>query len=406
MPNRFIFAALAALTAFAVAAEERYTLGRLLEMARTGSRPVLIAQDQVDAATAAVTTASAYPNPEIEALHGPYRPRQYDGRHGDAQSFTLTQKIDWPIQRQARESIANASLEASRAQARMTETDVAARVRLRFYELLRRQAEADAARFDLELMSDIRRRVELRVSVGEAPRYELIKAEAEFLNAQKAAQASGFRMEQARSNLRREVGVALPSHFSVDGELDAPRPLPALDVLRKELLAKNPELMRARAESERADAQLALERKRRLPEVALKAGTDRDPETRSSRFGVVVTIPFWDRRSGPIGEAAAHASRARNERELQEFSLLQALDAAWHQYEIARSQLVALEGGIVREAEAALKVAEAAYRYGERGILDYLDAQRVFRAARSDLIAARFELHSADIEIARLLAVH
>ena len=70
------------------------------------------------------------------------------------------------------------------------------------------------------------------------------------------------------------------------------------------------------------------------------------------------------------------------------------------------TQVAALESGIVRQAEAALKVAEAAYRFGERGILDYLDAQRVYRAARGDLITARFELRSADIEIARLLAAH
>jgi cobalt-zinc-cadmium efflux system outer membrane protein len=58
----------------------------------------------------------------------------------------------------------------------------------------------------------------------------------------------------------------------------------------------------------------------------------------------------------------------------------------------------------VRQAGEALRVAEAAYRFGERGILDYLDAQRVFRAARSDLIAARFDLQVATIEIERLRA--
>ena len=51
-------------------------------------------------------------------------------------------------------------------------------------------------------------------------------------------------------------------------------------------------------------------------------------------------------------------------------------------------------------------VAEAAYRFGERGILDYLDAQRVFRAARNELIAARYELQLAVIEIERLRASH
>ena len=70
-----------------------------------------------------------------------------------------------------------------------------------------------------------------------------------------------------------------------------------------------------------------------------------------------------------------------------------------------RNQVSALETGIVREAEAALKVAEAAYRFGERGILDFLDAQRVFRAVRNELISARFELSAAVVEIERLSAV-
>jgi cobalt-zinc-cadmium efflux system outer membrane protein len=47
-------------------------------------------------------------------------------------------------------------------------------------------------------------------------------------------------------------------------------------------------------------------------------------------------------------------------------------------------------------------VAEAAYRFGERGILDYLDAQRVYRSARNELIAARFERRAALIDIQTL----
>ena len=82
----------------------------------------------------------------------------------------------------------------------------------------------------------------------------------------------------------------------------------------------------------------------------------------------------------------------------------QALEGAWRQYEITLTQVIALENGILREAEAALKVAEAAYRFGERGILDYLDAQRVFRIARNELIAARYDLQLAVIEIERLRA--
>jgi len=84
--------------------------------------------------------------------------------------------------------------------------------------------------------------------------------------------------------------------------------------------------------------------------------------------------------------------------------LLQSLEVAYQQYEIAQTQVAALESGIVRQAEAALKVAEAAYRFGKRGFLEVIDAQRVFRAARNELIAARYELAAAWADIERLRA--
>jgi multidrug efflux pump subunit AcrA (membrane-fusion protein) len=170
------------------------------------------------------------------------------------------------------------------------------------------------------------------------------------------------------------------------------------------VLARNPELLRSQAEVRRAERQLELERLRRQPEVALKVADERDRELRDTRLGVVVSVPIWDRRQGPVAEAAALLSRSRSEEASQQLVLLQALEGAYREYEIARTQVNALENGILREAEATMKVAEAAYRFGERGILEYLDAQRVFRAARNELIAARYALQLAVIEIERLRA--
>jgi cobalt-zinc-cadmium efflux system outer membrane protein len=60
----------------------------------------------------------------------------------------------------------------------------------------------------------------------------------------------------------------------------------------------------------------------------------------------------------------------------------------------------------MREAEAALRVAQAAYRFGERGILDVLDAQRVLRGVRADLIQARYQLQEARIKLDQLVGQH
>ena len=52
-----------------------------------------------------------------------------------------------------------------------------------------------------------------------------------------------------------------------------------------------------------------------------------------------------------------------------------------------------------------MKAAEAAYRFGERGILDVLDAQRVLRTVRTDYLNAQYDLQAALIEIEQLRAV-
>lgn len=386
-------------------AESTYDLAQLESLAMESSRTVMAARDQVTVARYAVDTAGAFPNPELEYLGGTARPRTPGGASGDAYSLALTQPLDMPWQRAARIDAAQAGLSASSANSRAFAADVLARLRSRYFELLRRQAELVNANEDAKLMESVRSRIALRVEVGEAPRFELIKADAETLNAQKIAIAAGFRVEQARSLLRQVVGSSLPADFSIRGSLREVPALLSLPGLRQQLVESSPELARARAEMVRAQHLLDLERRQRWPRVALKATQDQDPDVRTAKIGVVVTIPLWDRRSGPVGEAAAQLSRARNELAAQEFSLGQTLEVAVQQYEIAQTQVTALESGILRQAEAALKVAEAAYRFGERGFIEVLDAQRVHRAARTELIAARFELAAAWVEIERLRAM-
>lgn len=386
-------------------AQSEYNLPRLESLAMESSRAILASREQVSAARSAVDSAAAFPNPEIEYASGTARARGPAGTPGDVRSTTLTQPLDLPWRRAPRIAVAEAGLAASAATHRAFEADILARLRLRYFEVLRRDAELKNAREDALLTESVRSRIALRVEVGEAPRFELIKADAEALNAQKTAQAASFRVEQSRSLLRQSVGAALPADFKISGSLrDAPA-LPSLDKMRQELTESSPELARVRAEMVRAQHQLDLERAQRWPTLALKASRDEDPEMRTSKLGVVLSIPLWDRRSGPVGEAAAQLARARYELDAQEFSLAQTLEVACQQYEIAQTQVTALESGIVRQAEAALKVAEAAYRFGERGFLEVLDAQRVYRAARTELIAARFELASAWIEIERLRAL-
>jgi len=384
--------------------QAHYTLKQLTALALENNRGLQAAADQVDAARAGIDSAGAFPNPELETVKGNLRARLPGTNEGDSRAVWITQRIDYPWVRSARIGAADAAFDAARSEQQLSRNELLARLRYRFYELLRQEAELKAAREDQATMEQIANRIKLKVDTGESPRFESIKADTEQLNARKVVQTAELRIRQTRASLRQLVGAILPASFEVDGSLEDNSSLPPLETLRSELLERNPELARSRALSRQAESLRDHERSQRWPALAIKGGYDQTPDSRDSRVGLVLTVPIWDRRSGPIAEAEARLSKARNEEALQEFTLQQSLEAAWQQWQIASGQVTALQSGIVKQAEAALKVAEAAYRYGERGILEFLDAQRVYRAARNELIAARFDQQVAIIEIGRLRA--
>ena len=385
--------------------QNAYSLQELESMMLANSKAVLGVTNTVESARFAVRTAQAVPNPLIEVLNGTRTPRTSTTNiDGTLKTISVTQDLDMPWHRIPRVDAATANLGAAQANEAAFKSDMVAKLRVRYFELIRRLAEERASKEDSKLMEGIRSRIALRVETGEAARFELFKADAELLNTQKLAQSAGSRIKYARAGLRALVGAQLPEQFSIhDFGVELPPP-PPIEKLRDHILQNNPELTRARAERQQLDSKLNQEKAFRFPKIALRADQDLDSEYKHKRIGVALTLPLWDWRSGPIGEASARLSQSVNELAYQEFSLLQSLEAAYQQYEIAQSQMFALESGIVRQAANAVRVVEIAYKAGEKGFLEVLDAQRVYRSARNELIVARFELASAWTEIERLRA--
>lgn len=371
-----------------------------------GQSPALRgAADAVNAARAAVDTARTIPNPQLEVLNGSrYSRPQLPNSSGSLKSVSLTQDLDMPWHRFPRVDGALAGLSAAQATEQSFKAEIRAQLRLRYYDLVRRNSENMVAREDKALMEGIRKRIALQVETGEKARFELVKADAEMLNAQKMYESAGLRVRQARGALRAVVGAPLPDNFEL---LDTTRTFttpPPINEVREEILKSNPELQRTRAERQQLDRKLSEEKALRFPKFALRIDQDQDPEWRNKRVGLAMNLPLWDWRSGPVGEAAAKLSQSDHVLSYQIITLTQALDAAYQQYGIASAQVAALEGGIVRHAADALRIAELAYKAGEKSFLEVMDAQRVYRAARNELITAQFELASAWIDIERLRA--
>lgn len=375
-----------------------YTLAELVRVVLAHNSTLQMAQRSREQAQAGIRTAGALPNPRLELSDGRLRPSN-GGSSGHVGGWGVAQLIENPWLRGARVDAAEQGLRSSEALLGLTRSEVVAQVRLRAYELLLRIEEARAAADELELLEQTRERVRVRVDSGEAARYEIIKAEAEFISARQRQQSAQLALEQSRIRLNQLAAGQLPAGWTLSASLDdSPAPLP-LAPLRAQLLAGNPELQALRAEVERQQARVREAGAGRWPGVELRYADLREPDNRQNIVGASIQIPLLDQRRGPRAEAEAEALRARTRLDGRQVELQLQLDAAVMALEMARLRVEALGTGAVRDAEAALRVAQAAYRYGERGILDVLDAQRVLRTVRADLLQARFQQQAAAIEI-------
>lgn len=380
------------------------TINELIAMALESNPQVLASRDQAKAVKGQLSTARAIPNPEFEVNTGQQKSATGPLTTGNVSSWSVLQPLDMPYTRFPRVNAAEANVRAAEAGRVAFEIEMISKVQQRFYELMRREAELKAAQEDLDLTKQIRDRMQVRYDVGETARFELIRAQTEFLNAQINAESSKLRVEQAKSQLRQAVGHKLPADYEVVSQAPKLETLPPLPALLSELQAQSPELQKAKAEVEATESRLSFEQNSRLPKLSFKAQQYNDPNFTDRLYGLVVSIPIWDFKGGQIAEAEANASKAKNQLNAQSQSLEQQLETAYKLYQMTSYQVKILDQEVVQLAASARRIAEVSYRYGERGMLEYLDAQRTFRLARNDLIKARFDLASVVTEIQRLRA--
>ncbi len=376
-------------------------------MAERNSPRMSGAKAATERAEAAVQTSAARLNPVVEVYAGEQyaRPIPTPGIPGLLQHYAGYQALEVPGERRARRRAAELGSVSSRfGQAAVTRS-VTASARQAFYNVLRNKQEVQHAEENLRIVEDLRRRVQVEVNVGEKGRLELTRAEAETARASFAVRRAQIQLANSIAGLR--VAIAAPANLNLDprGDLEPRVQLPALAELREIVLRTHPAVSQSQASVQQAEATLVRERALRIPQPTLFAEFENQPDLRFWRTGVSIALPLWDRRRGPIAESKAAISQSNAELDQRRLELISATERAYEQYQLADQQAVSLESGELRAAERAVEGAEAAYRFGERGIVEVLDAQRVLQSVRGDLLDARYARQTALTDLEELGAI-
>jgi cobalt-zinc-cadmium efflux system outer membrane protein len=160
-------------------------------------------------------------------------------------------------------------------------------------------------------------------------------------------------------------------------------------------LEKHPLVLKAKKEAESKGYSLERERASVFPDVTLRGFFNKEIDKDSYGVGLSVPIPIWYQRKGEIATASAEKTRAEAEVYRTKVELGRSITEEHRNYVTALDQIEVFDKGLLNEAKEALRIAEFSYRHGESGLLDYLDAQRVYQSTFVEYYQSLFELESS-----------
>ncbi len=385
-----------------------YSLDMIVDLALAKNPVVSLAEGTIEQQKGQQTAAGAYPNPTITGYAG-HGNLQDTGRAGigpflDRQSLTeynaqLGQPVEWPAMRAARQRVADLGFATANVGMLETRLNLAAQVKVGFYDLLVAQQDADLARQNLDTVEGVARIVKARVKAGEAPQFESIKAEVEVLKARQLLVRADNAVRINRVAVDTLTGGSLGPDYMVHGEFRMPPRDVQIDGLMARMMERHPTIQRLLKSVEQSDWKIEFERQARVPNVTVNGTYWREIGREAYQGGISVPMPLWYRRQGEI--ASSLGAKRRDEAELLR-TRNELGRAVYQHYQDVRttSELIEVfDKGLLRQAQEALRLAQFSFQQGASSLLEVLDAQRVQRQILLDYALAR---HDLSVSLTRL----
>jgi cobalt-zinc-cadmium efflux system outer membrane protein len=257
---------------------------------------------------------------------------------------------------------------------------------------------ADAHARDVERLIEI---LHTREREGEGSRFDRLRAEQELRETRQLVTSAAVAVVEAKAAL----AAMLPRDVTVNriaGSLDAQQPAPPVDGLIARAASTRAELRALQRSFERAALESQAARTALWPSPTLfgglKRADDKSGRERGGVFGLSISLPFFDAGGRQAARWTAERIRVEAERVSMEHQI---------RSEIARAAeaLAVWQAAVAQDGQGAgdelARIAEVAYREGEVGILELLDAARTASRARIRSIELRVDARLAQIALER-----
>lgn len=398
-------------------AQENLSLQQAIDLALANNPQVLAAQKEVDAASARILQAEAFPNLEF-SINWDETPSNFDITKAGERNIGLVQPLEFPGKRGARGRVARIETRYSEESLQRIKILVGAEVKRAYYQAWLNRKLVVNLEAVADLLQQFREAATVRYQAQKVPFLEVLRAKTELAKINNELIAARRDAQNALAELNRLLGRPGSTPLALGEDFSYQPFTKTVEMAVNELRQASAARRLSETLVQRGRAQMRLAQKSYLPDFTVglfhQKRDGQPPFTAENPFGstvsnlwgidVGVSIPlwFWKGPRGQAEEARAFFDLAQIQREAVDHNLTTAIENAHRSVKAAEEQVRLFEETLLRDVEDELRSGISHYQTEQIDALNLIDIYRTYTETRAEYFRALYNYHLAlaDLEVA------
>jgi len=367
----------------------RITLDEAIEMALAHNHALLAARSTIDQSQAEEITANLRPDPVLmgDAQFIPiFQPSQFSSTYMD-NSAQFDLGVSYLFERGKKRQHRLAAAQDQTAVTRSTEADsertVEFEVATQYINVQLAESTLAMAQEDLKSFQDTVNISEARYKAGDIGEDDYLKIKLQLLQFETDASQAQLAKVQGLSDLRQLLGYeSVSADYDVAGDFDYQPMTSKLDDLQAKALQLRPDLRAAQQGVTLANGEYELARANGKRDITGQFNYTHVADVSSASLFGSMQLPIFDRNQGEIARTHFAITQAQEQQALANGQVLTDVRDAYEGVETNDQIMTIYRSGYLDDAKQDRDISEYAYRRGAASLLDFLDAERSYRATQ------------------------
>jgi outer membrane protein, heavy metal efflux system len=365
------------------------TLDDAIQMAIKHNHSLIAARTQIQQNQALEITAALRPNPTLftdwEYLplthpNGGFASYLHDSTEGDIGMSYLFERGG---KRERRIQAAKDATTVSRSQVTDNERSLAFQVATLFINVQLAQSTIELARQDLKSFKNTVNISEREYKVGAIAENDYLKIKVQVVQFENDLQQALMAKAQALSDLRQLLGYeSVPADYDVAGPFEYQPVILNLDELKAKAVQNRPDLRAALQSVTAANSQYELAKANGKQDPTVSGNYSHVNGLSAVTFSVSIPLPIFDRNQGEIARTRYAISQAQEQKVFTDGQALTDVKDAYEGVQTNDRIMKVYLSGTLEAATKSRDIDEYAYHHGAEALLDFLDAERTYRATQ------------------------